>query len=89
MSQTAYKEALKAGEYSLANLAETSEAEKSADIIMSMLVMPDSGSELKMQIIKNRDGACPPPTMVSYDYRSCWFGEKQTRQVVSSLLDDV
>lgn len=86
MSQTAYKEALRTGEYQLANLAETSEAEKSPDQIWAMLRLPDAPNEVKMQSLKNRDGDTPSSFVLATDYRAAFLGQKDSSGM-ASLLD--
>lgn len=76
MSQTAYKEALRTGFYTLANLAETSEAEKSSDQIWSLLRFPEQKGEAKMQCLKMRDGDPPAPFTVETGYHCAYLGEK-------------
>lgn len=76
MSQNAYKDALKSGEYQLANLAETSEAEKSADQIISILRQPDTPNEAKVQFLKTRDSELPAPIMLDLDFRSTYLNVK-------------
>jgi len=77
MSQSAWKEAIRTGDYSLANLAETSEAEKSSDVIVSLLRQQDA-KEVRLQFLKNRDGETPPGFNVDIDFRNSYFGERET-----------
>lgn len=88
MSQSAWREAVKSGEYSLANLADTSEAEKSADVILSLLRFPDTPRELKLQFLKSRDSATPPPAILDIDYRTSYVSVRVGASQVSALLDD-
>lgn len=89
MQQGAYKEALKVGEYSLASLSDTSEAEKSADQIMSMLKLDNPPNELKMQFLKNRDGETPPPFTLKSDFKTAYFGEIRDAAVDDLLTEDL
>lgn len=88
MSQSAFKEALRTGEYQLANLAETSEAEKSSDCIIALLRQPDAPKEAKVQFLKLRDGEIPAPFTLELAYHCAYLGEKQTSSAVAALLDD-
>lgn len=76
MSQNAFTAAKSGGLYKLANLADTSEAEKSADQIISILRYDDAPLEAKLQFLKNRDGEIPEPFTVSVDYRNAYLGQK-------------
>lgn len=75
MSQKAFKEALLAGQYQLANLADTSEAEKTPDQIIALLHTDDNPNVTKTQFLKNRDGEIPPAFTLSVDYRNAYLGE--------------
>lgn len=88
MSQAAWKEAVRNGEYSLASLAETSEVEKSGDAIISLLQLPDSPSELKGQFLKLRDGDRHNPFTLEVDFRTAYLGMKIASTAISGLLDD-
>lgn len=50
-------EARRSGRYTLDSLAETAEAERSADLVMSLLMMEDDAREVTAQVLKYRDGA--------------------------------
>jgi len=56
ISRDAWKEAQKSGGYDKASLSDTSQAEKSTDLIMSLLRSPDNAAQLICQILKYRDG---------------------------------
>lgn len=56
ISRANWLEAIKSGTYTKACMSETSEAEKTADLILSHLVVPDRPNEIKAQILKYRDG---------------------------------
>lgn len=74
MRQNEYKEAVKSGRYDLSSLSDTSEAEKTPDIIVSLLrPSPDSDTGW-LQILKNRDGPTMGPSQVFLDYRSSYIG---------------
>lgn len=88
MSQTAYREAERTGEYALANLAETSEAEKSADMILSLMRLRDEPNHVRLQFLKNRDGETPRPLTLEVDYRSTYLSEVREGGAMEELLDD-
>lgn len=74
MSQSKYSYAKQVGSYELASLADTSEAEKSADQIISLLRNEETPKELLMQLLKVRDGDIPQPFKVSVDFRNAFLG---------------
>lgn len=78
MSQSAFKRARETGLYELASLAETSEAEKSADQIITMLRHEDTRNEVKMQFLKLRDADQPAPLTLEADFRSTYVGTKSS-----------
>lgn len=88
MSQSAYKDALRSGEYTLANLADTSEAEKSSDTIISLLRQPDTPGEVKAQMLKVRDADRPSPFTLEIDYRCSYLGVREDRSVSAILSDE-
>jgi hypothetical protein len=49
-------DARRSGHYTLDSLAETAEAERSSDLVMSLLMMEDEAREIQAQILKYRDG---------------------------------
>jgi len=85
MSRDAYKEALRTGFYTLANLAETAEAEKSSDQIWSMLRFEEQKTEVKMQCLKMRDGDPPAPFTLETAYHCAYLGEKMNGNGVLSF----
>lgn len=86
MSQAAWKAALLVNAYGLANLSDTSEAEKSSDVIISLLRKPEEPSEVKLQFLKVRDGDVPVPSTLEVDYRNAYIGDKKS--TTSDLFDD-
>ena len=75
INKQAYKEALEAQSYTLASLADTSEAEKSPDLVITLL-RPSEESHLgKMQGLKLRDSPKIPPFDVEVDYRNSFIGD--------------
>jgi len=89
MNQAKYLDAIRTGGYSLASLAETSEAEKTADIIAALLRLPEQPREIKGAILKNRDGAIPPPFILEADFRTTYLEEKRASAAMDSLLDEM
>lgn len=87
MSTRAWEEAKRVGYYTLGNLAETSEAEKTPDMVLSLLRVPETPSEVKIQFLKNRDGEVPAMFSLEYDYRCAYLGEKSGSSM-DALLDD-
>lgn len=77
MNQSRWREAKEHGEYTLGSLSETSEAEKSADQILSLLRNPDQPNEVKVQFLKNRDGSVPRPFTLEVDYRATYMTERE------------
>ena len=73
--QADYKTALTTNGYTLASLADTSEAEKTPDLIVSMLRPSPTAQEAMMQVLKNRDGPVMAPSLVHLDYRCSYIGE--------------
>lgn len=49
-------DARRSGEYTLDSLAETAEAERSTDLVMSLLRLEDESREVQAQVLKYRDG---------------------------------
>lgn len=76
MRQEEYKVAAKAGAYTLSSLSDTSEAEKTPDIIIALLrPQGPTSNEGIVQILKNRDGPTMGPSPVHLDYRCAYIGE--------------
>ncbi len=55
-SRVKLQEARKEGGYTLDSLAETAEAERSADLVLTLLRQHDEDTELRAQVLKYRDG---------------------------------
>lgn len=71
--------------YTKAALSDTSEAEKSASIILTLLRDPMDDSIVHTQILKNRDGEELGDTMLNIDLRNAFFSdgtENQVREVI-------
>lgn len=88
MNQTAYRAAQDKGYYTLANLADTSEAEKSADQIWSIFWDREHPHEATMQMLKNRDGETPHPFQVQVDYRNSYIGGRHAQSSEELLGGD-
>lgn len=65
------------GFYTMAALAETSEAERSSDAILAASREPDNTTQMHLQWLKMRDGALPPACDVAIDFRSSFIGSTQ------------
>jgi replicative DNA helicase len=76
LKREAYNEAQRSGVYGLSSLSDTSEAEKTPDVIMAMLRMDDTPKEVTMQFLKNRDGEIPQPFTLEVDYRTSYLADK-------------
>lgn len=70
-----YKLAVNSGGYTIGSLSDTSEAEKSADLIVSLLRPSPTANEATVQALKARDAAIMAPAPVYLDYRSAYLGE--------------
>lgn len=88
MSQDAWKKAISSGFYVLASLADTSEAEKSADQIMAFLRFEDTPKELKAGYIKLRDSEIPPTLTLDIDYDTSFITARTTAGSINALIDD-
>lgn len=88
MGQRQYEAALKSGAYGLGSLSETSEAEKTPDLIVSMLRLPDAPSQIKFQHLKLRDAETGPPITLEVDFRTSYLAPRQEAQDLDNLLGD-
>jgi replicative DNA helicase len=82
MSRAAYQEALKSQGFTIGALSDTSESEKTADLVVSLLRDPPTANEAAIQILKARDSATMHPISVQLDYRNSYLGD--TSAVTSS-----
>jgi replicative DNA helicase len=78
MRQEEWKNAVKSNGYTLASLADTSESEKSADMIISILRPTPTANEAYLQVLKDRDGPLMGPQQVHLDYRNSYIGSVAT-----------
>jgi replicative DNA helicase len=85
MSKTAYANAVMSGGYQLTSLADTSEAEKTPDMLVALLVLDDNPHQAKVQFLKNRDGETPPQFTLSIDYRNAYLGEDTGADPLAAL----
>lgn len=84
-----YDIAQQQGLYTKQALAETSEAERSPDIIVSLLGTTDNTDrvrELKGQILKNRDGETSNSLRVAADYATSSFSTKAGGSLSSAVV---
>lgn len=65
ISREKWVEATDRGYYMLDCLGETSEAERNADIVATLLRQPEVEQELTAQLVKNRDGELMEPTALT------------------------
>lgn len=91
VTREAHEKAVVAGYYTLSALAETSEATNSPDVIISFLEPREKQgryTELKAQVLKDRDGEQASGLQVNVDYASCYFssGDAGRSLNVSSLF---
>lgn len=78
VSREKWQEAVNRGFYTKDCMAETSEAEKSADLIWSHLQMPDT-HEMRCQILKYRDGSDrADPFVVEWKPEVCYIASMQS-----------
>lgn len=75
-SRAARDEARRSGGYTLDALAETAEAERSADLVMTVLRQNDEDLELRAQILKYRDGETMREFYLDIDFARSYVGER-------------
>jgi replicative DNA helicase len=83
-----YELAQQSGQYSKAAMAETSEAERSPDILVSLLGSVDNTDriqELKCQLLKARDGETTNSLRVEVDYATSRFSSKSGGSLSSAV----
>ena len=93
VSRAAWDLAASKGGYTMSALAETSEAEKSSDLLISMLRASETAlqrqAEVKVQVLKNRDGERLEGAQVSVDYATCTFESLQPEGPASRLEEQL
>jgi replicative DNA helicase len=90
VSRTARQDAERTGYYTPSALSETAEASNSSDLIVSLLAPLDNDARianLKMQIMKNRDGEKANSIEVQVDYATSFFGTVGTAR--AETMDDL
>jgi replicative DNA helicase len=75
IKQADYKAALVSMAYTLGALADTTEAEKSPDLIFALLRPNPTSQEGNVQILKARDGPIMGPSPIYLDYRCSYLGD--------------
>jgi replicative DNA helicase len=75
MNRDRFTQAKKDGYYTLASLADTSEAEKSPDLLLSLLGSDEGASKVRAQFLKNRDGEVGTAFSLEANFRSTFIGE--------------
>lgn len=89
VNRTWYDNAIRTGFYTTLAMSETAEATNSPDIIVSVLNPTDSDTrmaELKLQLLKNRDGETAGSLAISVDYATCNFFERTSSTGMEALL---
>lgn len=89
MSQSSYDKARERGTYTLANLGDTVESERSADIILSLYRYSEAEPVVRAQFLKNRDGSTPGPESLETDFRSTYIGDPMNALQVDNYLSDL
>jgi hypothetical protein len=86
MTRTGFHEARDKREYSLASLSDTSEAEKSPDILMWMLAFPNEPGKVNAGFLKTRDSDLPPNFELDVDFKSTYLAGVKDAAEVEELL---
>lgn len=90
VNRSSYEEALKTGYYSLKALSDTGEAEKSSDIVVSLLAPAEQTSryaQLKTQVMKNRDGERASAIILDVDYATSTLKDQAKSTAMTGLLE--
>ena len=90
ISRAAVTKAQETGYYTMQALADTSEAEKSSDVVISLLSSVDDENRyatLKAQILKNRDGQRASAIELSVDYATCQLTGKRASGGMAGILE--
>lgn len=75
MTRSAFQAAVSSNTYQLASLSDTSEAEKSASHIITLLRPDAEDNSVVAQVLKSRTGEAMKPETIYIDYRNSYFGE--------------
>jgi hypothetical protein len=90
-NRTSWERAKESGQYTLSSLAKTAEAERCADVILTIIKQNTGRDELKASLIKNRDGEILDEFYLEYDFSICYVGDSQIDKVgcldQSDILD--
>ena len=89
VQQEQYKGARDKREYTLASLSDTSEAEKSPDILAWMLSLPDEREKVLAGFLKARDSDLPPNFELEVDFRSTYLGDVKGAQQIDEFLEAI
>lgn len=71
------------GHYTMAALSDTSEAERSADCIITLYREQEDKTDMRVQFLKMRDDDLPPMSFVSIDFRSTYIGANQAPTITN------
>jgi replicative DNA helicase len=86
VQQPRFHEARDKREYTLASLSDTSEAEKSPDILMWMLALPNEPGKVTAGFLKTRDSDLPPNFELEADFKSTYLAGVKDAAEVEELL---
>ena len=90
ITQEAYKKAQEVGHYTMTSLAETAEAIRSPDLILTLYRDPDQPKKAKMQALKLRDGSdVQMPFDLTVDYRNAYLAEPTSNAAYSISADEL
>ena len=87
VNRTGRQDAQRSGSYDLADLAETAQAERTADQIVAILKDPDRGG-LLLDVLKNREGPVTSGISLDVDFSCGWLAERAAPNAVAGLLED-
>ena len=87
VNRTGRKDAQRSGFYDLADLADTAQAERTADQIVAILKEPDR-PELRLDILKNREGPVTMGLSLDVDFSCGWISEHHAPDAMALLMED-
>lgn len=79
-----YQSALSSNMYQMASLSDTSEIEKSASQVITLLRPDSEDNAVSAQVLKNRAGEPMRPETMYIDYRTSYFGESPKHSATST-----
>jgi replicative DNA helicase len=88
MNRDRFTQAKKDGYYTLASLADTSEAEKSPDLLLALLGSDEGASKVRAQFLKNRDGEVGTAFTLEANFRSTFIGEPAPPQSPEEMMEE-